>query len=252
MARARTQPRLLPMRGWRGFTLIELLVVVAVIAILASMTAPMMLDAIKKSQKAKCGSNLNQLGSGMVLYGGAFATYLPPFGYYYTPEGSSSPYQSPWWTETITDFLRNRAKTGNADSSVIRCPSWTGTWSAKFLGITCNFGDIFRYYTPASLSSTVFHGPGSLQMTAINKPSKTYFLMDGRTTFCYSASCWARVDDWDGDGILDTKAGTACIYGGGAPFRHQGRCNMLFADGHVTSIRSREWLTEVTAWDPYQ
>ena len=60
--------------GRRGFTLIELLVVVAVISILATITMPMLLDAIKKSQKAKCKSNLSQLMQGMVLYGGAFET----------------------------------------------------------------------------------------------------------------------------------------------------------------------------------
>ena len=252
MSHTERQPMAPPRGACAGFTLIELLVVVAVIAILASITTPMFLDAMKKGQKAKCKSNLAQLSQGMVLYGGSYDTYLPPFAYYYTPAGSSSPYQPPWWTEIITTYLRNEGTAGDADSSVLRCPTWTGQWSRRFLGLTCNFGDIFRYYTPGSLSSTVFHGPGSLQMTAINTPSTTYLLMDGGTLFCYSASCWARVDDWDGDGILDTKAGTAAIYGGGAPFRHQGTCNMLFADGHIASIWAREWLTEVTAWDPYQ
>jgi prepilin-type processing-associated H-X9-DG protein len=60
---------------------------------------------------------------------------------------------------------------------------------------------------------------------------------------------WARVDDWDGDGILDTRTGTAAIYGGGAPFRHHGTSNILWADGHVASTRAREWLAR-TGFDP--
>ena len=236
----------------RGFTLIELLVVVAVIAILASLTMPLVLRAMREGLQAQCTNNHKQLHHAIALYAGAFGQLLPPFGYYYTPAGSSSPYQSPWWSESLVAYMNATMVHDTRKASVIRCPSYASEGDTRHRGITCNFGDIFRYYTPSSLSSTVFHGPGSIQLTAITKPVNTYLLMDGGNSFAYSASVWARVDDWDGDGILDTRSGTACIYGGGAPFRHDKACNVLFADGHLRSVQFREWLAERTAWDPYQ
>ena len=233
----------------RAFTLVELLVVVAVIAILASLTMPIAMRAIAEGQQTQCKSNLTQLHHGVMLYGTSFDQLLPPFAYYMV--GEASPYKSPWWTESVTDWLRASLEPPRHTESVIRCPTRTGAVDGHFQGLTANFGEVFRYYTPARLTDKVFHGPGSMHLTKMHAPSSTFLLMDGRNLFAYSASVWPRVDDWDGDGILDTRKGTACIYGGGAPFRHQGASNLLYGDGHVEPMQARDWLASVTAWDPY-
>ncbi len=124
-ARRDTRPSKTP----PAFTLIELLVVIAIIAILAAMLLPALASAKARAGKAKCASNLKQLGTAITLFADDNNNMFPP-----AADQTINDYQAAW--DSYINFYigshlsRADLEVGDLDPyltpQVLQCPADIG------------------------------------------------------------------------------------------------------------------------------
>jgi len=210
-----------------GFTLVELLVVLGIIGLLSSMTFSGIRAGLTAARRTKCANNLRSLAIATLAFTDENRGEFP-----WAYRNNVSGYSSWAWDFVVPEGGSPRPGvlwSGYGVSEVLQCPAYLGgkaNWEKDpYTGYNYNVsyigkveGDPGRRQSPALLSE-------------IENPGRTALFGDGQ--FEGGANKFMRAPKSDRD---NDASGSGVRQAGTQGFRHGGRTNVAFCDGHVEAL----------------
>lgn len=214
-----------------GFTLLELLAVLAIAAVLLALLVPWAKNGVEAAKSAKCASNLRQLGAQTMTHVAEYGFFPPMIN-----QTDNAPVPGDFY-----EYIRSSP----AKACAI-CPS------AKFTGYRNGRPQEGYGGNPLVLTVSLNGKPPPVRPAQISRPAEVILLTDG-AQFTANGFALGLSTIWFGkfNGTIrgnpyeaETPLTDAEVLPGGfwdpevsqIPLRHNGRANILFCDGHVTSI----------------
>jgi prepilin-type N-terminal cleavage/methylation domain-containing protein/prepilin-type processing-associated H-X9-DG protein len=214
----------------RAFTLIELLVVISVVAVLMAVLMPALASARQHSKTIICLSNLRQLAIASQVYVNNNNGYYPiAYMYQYTPplfisyawDFTTIQKWSPFERKVIPGLLWE----DETIEEVQQCPSFSGSSNS--------LADPYTGYN----YNTSYVGHGQLESIVIpalavtvKRPARCALFGDGQ--WADGANKFMRAP-WPSDG----DAAFSGRYAGTQGYRHNGKTNVVYCDGHAESVK---------------
>jgi prepilin-type N-terminal cleavage/methylation domain-containing protein/prepilin-type processing-associated H-X9-DG protein len=213
----------------RAFTLIELLVVIGIVGVLAGLLLPALARSKATAKRISCLSNLRQMLLAVQVYAENHADSFPIAYYSTTNSGVTTTYA--WDLTTVhttpPEVVPGLLWEGQGAEQIQQCPSLStrAIWLADpYTGYNYN-------------TSYLGHGqfesmPSPAQVSAVKRPSATLIFGDGQ--YAGGPNKFMRAP-WPNPGDAAFRGRWAGTQG----FRHSGRSNAGFVDGHAASLRDR-------------
>lgn len=182
----------------QGFSVVEVLIGLSVVAVLAVLLLAASARFGEGTKEAKCVANLRQFHMVMNLYASEHGGALPAYRLFGVVRADGTTGNGPDWRDQIAPYMQGIPKSSSPKRRTMDvCPSATFESSSNYA---------FYYALTADSVS------GQQKMISqVQKPSEYFIFGDSIGTM--------RIDPLNGRKNLD--------------FRHKGRANLLFLDGHV-------------------
>ncbi len=212
-------------RQGRGFTLVELLVVMGLISLLIGMLMPALSAARQQAKTVQCLSNLRQLAVAAQNYVALNDGYYPLAYCIYNSKHIENWDFSTFdgWKTVVPGLLWM----GQTNMRVQQCPSFEGksnTINDPYTGYNYNTS----YIGGEQVGSTIRPPAKACQ---VREPSRTALFGDGQ---------WAMgADKYMRAPLLGPDGSGTWRYAGTQGFRHHGKTNVAFCDGHAESLGTR-------------
>jgi len=212
-----------------AFTLIELLVVVAIVAVLVAMLLPGLASARESARRVVCGTRLNQNALGVGFYAEENNDCLLPA---VSGDGSDVAWGS-YWQRQLVQILKLKTNLGPANmpaDEFCLCPEPTGTNPARSWANWYGYNACGTNQTPND--NNLLRLP--YRISSFNQPFQLIVLTDS----------WQHLDDY-------TEAYAWVAWRGSSDPRHNGKCNILWLDFHITSLPKDEFTHNWRLWRNY-
>lgn len=204
-----------------GFTLIELLVVMSVISMLMSILLPSLNRAREQAHRVHCAANLRQFTFAWTMYAMDNDDKLCSPG---TDWGTDN------WVTDGPDWPGNN--TGNTEEAIKDGALWSYTQTSELYKCKTDRTDFLRSYSISSQLAGRLH--------KISRPSDKMVFIDASSNWKWIHGSFFPIDyrnkqpEWWPWDSLHLQQITA---------RHNGGCNMSFADGRCEYFRWKDRQT---------
>jgi prepilin-type processing-associated H-X9-DG protein/prepilin-type N-terminal cleavage/methylation domain-containing protein len=198
-----------------AFTLLELLAVCAVLGLLACFTLPAITNAFMVANRAKCASNLRQIGQALLTYAAEHDTQLPVTSH---NTGDSRFFINGQWINTIE-----------------------ASWIYVLAPYLDNVDEVLKLNaTSYILNDIVFDDEAYGSLLRLPYPSRTLlaFISNRPVSRTWDHAHCAQWNTWGA--LNDDIAPDRHRTGSRSTNRLRGTSNYLYADGHVATIPATE------------
>ncbi|HSZ54368.1 MAG TPA: prepilin-type N-terminal cleavage/methylation domain-containing protein [Tepidisphaeraceae bacterium] len=213
----------------RAFTLVELLVVIGIIALLIALLLPALNSAREHARSAKCLSNLRQLGQAAYFYAQSNRDFFPISHDSFTREwdfditgGVIAPGLL-WWNRAVLAVQQCPSYSGN----IVPDNPYTGyNYNTSYIG--GGMGEVtplgHSHVTPAKFSG-------------VKHASQVALFGDGQ--YAGGADKYMRAPVLMSGTEIGDGVSSATRAAGTQGYRHLGRTNVCYCDGHAESVADR-------------